>query len=130
MNGFRKFVKKIKNYEEAIGVLGWDMRTGAPKKGMDSRSEVIGMLSTEMFKMQISDEMEHYIETYTQPEAFAKLDQVNRKLITECKKEFDRSRKIPTELYEEYVILASKSESIWEEAKDQSDFARFQPYLE
>lgn len=130
MDEFRKYVKKIEQYEEAIGVLHWDLRTGAPKKGMDSRSEVIGMLSTELFKMTISDQMGQYLDTYTQPKEYAKLDQVNQKIVTECKKEYDRSKKIPPEQYEEYVVLTSQSESAWEEAKEQSDFAKFQPYLE
>src|SRR5690554_2156143 len=125
MNELRKFVKKIKQYEEAIGLLHWDLRTGAPKKGMDSRSEAIGMLSTEMFKMTISDEMGQFIETYSSPTEYEKLNQINRKIVTECKKEYDKSKKIPPEFFEEYVILTSQSESAWEEAKEQSDFASF-----
>ena len=54
MKQFKEYVKKINHYQEAIGVLQWDLRTGAPRKGMDSRSEVIGMLSAEMFKMSTS----------------------------------------------------------------------------
>src|SRR5690606_18660158 len=40
------------------------------------------------------------------------------------------NQKIPEEEYKEYVILQSKAESVWEEAKSQNDFAMFQPYLE
>ena len=35
-------IKQIKSYEEALGVLYWDLRTGAPRKGMEVRSEAIG----------------------------------------------------------------------------------------
>ena len=35
---FRDLVKKIKSYEEAVGLIYWDMRTGMPKKGIEGRS--------------------------------------------------------------------------------------------
>jgi carboxypeptidase Taq len=130
MQEFRKYIKKIKNYEEAVGVLQWDLRTGAPRKGMDSRAEVIGMLSTEMFKLSISDEMGQYIEKFTQPEKFASLDPTDQKIVIECQKEYERSVRIPAEDYEAYVVLTAQSESVWEEAKEASDYQRFQPYLE
>ena len=38
-------------------------------------------------------------------------------------------KKIPADEYKEYVILQSKAESIWQEAKEKSDFALFLPYL-
>ena len=31
---FIDYVKKMQNYGEALGVIYWDMRTGAPKKGI------------------------------------------------------------------------------------------------
>src|SRR5690606_36133443 len=45
-------------------------------------------------------------------------------------KEYDLSKKIPPEEYKEFVILQSKAESVWESAKEASDFSMFQPYLE
>ena len=127
---FRELVKKIKSYEEALGVMYWDLRTGAPRKGVEARSEVIGTLSTEMFKLSISSEMGSYLDELMQPAQLEALDQVDRKLVLESKKEYDRSVKIPTDMYQEYVVLTSQAESIWEDAKRDSDFAMFQPYLE
>lgn len=58
---FLTYVKKIQNYGEALSLMFWDLRTGAPKKGVDQRSEVIGMLSSEVFAMSTSDEMGNYL---------------------------------------------------------------------
>jgi len=130
LSEFRDLVKKIKSYEEALAVMYWDLRTGAPKKGVETRSEVIGVLSTEMFKLSISSEMGSYLEELSQVDQFESLDEMNQKLVIECKKEYERSVKIPPEMYQEYVVLTSQAESIWEDAKRASDFAMFQPYLE
>lgn len=130
LSEFRQLVKKIKSYEEALAVMYWDLRTGAPRKGVESRSEVIGVLSTEMFKLSISSEMSSYLKELSLTDHLELLDEVDRKLVLECKKEYERSVKIPPEMYQEYVVLTSQAESIWEDAKRASDYAMFLPYLE
>lgn len=130
LQSFRSYVKKMRSYEEALNVMYWDLRTGAPRKGVDTRSEVIGVLSGELFKMSVSDDMKKYLEALSASGTLERLDEINRKLVEECKKEYDRSKKIPPDKYEAYVVLTSQAESVWEEAKSKSDFAMFQPYLE
>ncbi|GAB2723804.1 carboxypeptidase M32 [Paenibacillus thermoaerophilus] len=127
---FRIYLRKIRSYEEALGVLYWDLRTGAPKKGADMRSEVIGSLSGEMFRLSVAPQMEEFLNYFEQSEIREQLSEVDRVIVRECRKEFDRSRKIPPERYEEYVVLTSQAETVWEEAKKKSDFAMFKPYLE
>jgi carboxypeptidase Taq len=123
---FLDYVKKMMAYYEAISLMYWDLRTGAPKQGVEQRSEVIGILSSEAFQMSTSDIMANYIAVLSGEE----LNEVTRKTLEECKKEYDRNKKIPAEEYKAYVILQSKAESVWEDAKDNSDFEMFLPYLE
>jgi carboxypeptidase Taq len=130
LDSFKRLVRKMKQYEEAVGLIYWDMRTGAPKKGLNIRSEVVGELSTELFRMSISEEMGAYLQILTTPEQLELLDPISKKMVTESKKEYDRSKKIPEEKYQHYVVLTAQAETIWEKAKDHNDFAMFQPYLE
>jgi carboxypeptidase Taq len=127
---FLAYVKKMTAYNEAISLMYWDLRTGAPKQGVEQRSEVIGVLSSEVFKMSTSEEMAAYIAILTNDEAKANISEITQATLEYCKKEYDRNRKIPEEKYKEYVILQSKAEIIWEEAKEKSDFDMFRPYLE
>ncbi|WP_141501762.1 carboxypeptidase M32 [Paenibacillus luteus] len=130
LNSFKETIRKIKSYEEALGVLYWDLRTGAPRKGMDNRSEVIGALSADQFKLSTSPELGEWISELEESTAYSGLSEIDQRLVTETRKEYDRSVKIPPKLYQEYVVLASQSESKWEEAKENNDYAGFQPYLE
>ncbi|WP_159883371.1 carboxypeptidase M32 [Paenibacillus puerhi] len=127
---FKQYVKKMKSYEEAIGLIYWDMRTGAPKKGIAARSEVVGDLSGELFKLSVSEEMREFIDYFSKPEHQEQLSFIDKRIVNECKREYDRSKKIPPERYQEYVVLTAQAESAWEDAKEQSDFDSFQPYLE
>ncbi|MGE6260273.1 carboxypeptidase M32 [Heyndrickxia sporothermodurans] len=124
---FLEYVKKMQAYNEALGLIYWDLRTGAPKNGVDQRSEVVGMLSSEVFQMSTSEEMAAYIASLKGSE---ELSEVTKKTLEECQKDYDRNKKIPANEYKEYVVLQSKAESIWEEARAKSDFKMFQPYLE
>jgi carboxypeptidase Taq len=125
---FLSYVKKMMAYSEAISVMYWDMRTGAPKKGIEQRSEVIGTLSSEVFKMSISEEMAAYLAKLTGQEQ--ELLGTTVKVLEHCKEEYERNKKIPAEEFQEYVVLQSKAESVWEEAKSTANFELFRPYLE
>ncbi|XID96061.1 carboxypeptidase M32 [Paenibacillaceae bacterium WGS1546] len=127
---FRDLIGRIKQYEEILGVVYWDMRTGAPRKGVELRSEAVGALSSETFKLSTSDEMGELLERLKEPAALAGLGEIDRRLVEETAKEYERNRRIPPDMYREYVVLTSQAESAWEEAKANNDFPGFVPYLE
>ncbi|KMK76696.1 carboxypeptidase M32 [Alkalihalobacillus pseudalcaliphilus] len=127
---FLQFLKRMNNYRQAVALLGWDSRTGAPKKGMIQRAEVIGTLSSELFQMSTSDELKAYLESLQSPEVLEGLSEITQKSLDKMQKNYDKNMKIPAEEYKEFIILRSKSENAWEEAKEKGDFSLFQPYLE
>lgn len=125
---FEALVRKIDAFEEAIAVMYWDMRTGAPKKGISARSQSVGVLSAEVFTMKTSEEMEGYISRLQAEEET--LSFPLQKTLEEVATEFALQKNIPAALYEEYVVLCAESESAWEDAREQNDFEQFYPYLE
>lgn len=127
---FLDYIRKMQAYEEAINVMYWDLRTGAPKKGVQQRSEVIGMLSTEAFEMLVSDQMNEYLTALSKEEVYENLQFITQKAIDILKKEYNKNKVIPPKEYREYVTLCTKAESVWEEAKEKSDFQLFAPYLQ
>ncbi|GAB6990131.1 carboxypeptidase M32 [Paenibacillus pini] len=126
---FLELIRKIGGYNEAVALMHWDLRTGAPRKGVELRSETLGMLSTEMFKLSISEEMGNFIEEFSKPEINEQLDQVSRTIVAECKKEYDHNRKIPADKFKEFAVLSAHAQTLWEEAKENSDFVSFEPSL-
>ncbi|MGO1060025.1 carboxypeptidase M32 [Planococcus sp. FY231025] len=121
-------VNKLRAYREALSLLYWDLRTGAPKKGVDLRSETIGTLSAEEFALATSDSFGDMLAELEAKKE--ELDPVLRRSVEESRKEYDLSKKIPPEKFKEFVVLQAKAESVWEEAKEAADFSIFQPYLE
>lgn len=125
---FLDYIKKMQAYEEALALIYWDLRTGAPKNGVEQRSKVIGVLSSEAFQMSTSEEMAKFINELS--ERTEELSEVAKLSLEECKKNYEKNKKIPAKEYEEYVILQANAESVWEEARAKADFNMFQPYLE
>ncbi|WP_431799169.1 carboxypeptidase M32 [Halobacillus andaensis] len=123
---FWALLKQQSAYEEAIGLMARDMRTKAPKKGIDNRSEVIGILAEKVHHIQTSEEISKYIEELKPKADDSKL----RSALEDAEETFNRTNKIPAQLYKEFVTLQSSSESKWAEAKENGNFKKFQPYLE
>ncbi|WP_226579223.1 carboxypeptidase M32 [Halobacillus litoralis] len=119
-------LKEQSSYGEAIGLMAWDMRTKAPKKGIDGRSEVLGVLSQKVHEIQTSQEMRGYIDELKGNVA----DPIVQRSLEEAEETYEKTAKIPTREYREYVTLQSKAESMWAEAKEKNDFESFRPYLE
>jgi len=126
---FLDYVGKMLNIEEAISLMYWDLRTGAPKNSVRQRSSVISQLSSEVFKMSTSKEMEHYLITLEEAIQGSLCSLEIEKTVKMLRKEFDRNTKIPVEEYEAFVKCQAESERVWAEAKNENNFAKFEPYL-
>lgn len=126
---FLNLNRKIKSYYEAIGLLDWDLATGAPRKGVDTRSETIGMLATEAFKISISDEMKELITFLTSEDVFGQLQEQDQRLIEDLKLEMNRMQSVPPDKFQAFSVLAPKSQVQWESAKESGDFSAFEPFL-
>lgn len=123
---FQQLLKEQNAYREAITLAQWDMRTKMPNKAVGGRSEVVGFLAEKLHQLQTSDKMKYFIDALRNETN----NELIKKMVSECEDTYNRSRKIPINEYKEYVMLQSKSESVWQEAREKSDFPLFQPYLE
>ncbi len=127
---FKALDEKICHFGNILGLIGWDQRTGAPKKGRALSSKARGTLSAESFQLSVSEEMGQLLDTLSDPAIQEQLDEVTKACVRERKKGYDRSKKIPANLFKEYVVHASNATNLWEEAREKNDFSLFQSALE
>ncbi len=125
---FRTYLDRIKALQNASSLLHWDAATGAPRKAVDDRSKTIGILAAEIFSLATSEDMHTYLTTL-EP-SVSELDPITAALVRECRKDYDKMTKIPADEYKAYSELCAKSMSVWEDAKEASDFSMFAPLLE
>lgn len=118
------------HHQQALYLLSWDNRTGAPKKGVQLRAEAIGTLSEEVFRMMTSEQMGEWLDTLAEPDVFASLDPVTQATVRYVRRNYERNRRLDPAQHREFVTLVAEAESVWEGAKHAADFARLRPYLE
>ncbi|AIF43606.1 carboxypeptidase M32 [Virgibacillus sp. SK37] len=123
---FKNLLGELNSYNEMLALAQWDMRTKIPKKGLDQRSEVVGFLAEKAHQLETSEKMKYFIDMLKEETE----NEIIEKAVLECEENYVRNSKIPREEYKNYVMLQSKSEAVWQEAREKADFTLFQPYLE
>lgn len=116
---------------DSIGnLLSWDEQTQMPVRGAALRADqaaLIARLSHERFISPQIDEMIRALEgseLIRQPQSDAAVN------ARETRRAYDRARKLPTSLVEEMTRTAVLAQQAWVEARKNSHYATFQPWLE
>jgi carboxypeptidase Taq len=127
---FKALDEKITHFSSILGLLGWDQKVIAPKKGRATFAKASGTLRSEQFKLTVSEEIGELLSILSTPEAEEYLDDLVKAQVRERKYFYDRSKSIPADMIKEFSILTSIANDAWEEAKENNDFETFLPYLE
>lgn len=103
------FLKEQNMYDHVTTLLYWDMETSVPKAGQAAHVEALTKFSTESFAMGTSDRLGKLLDALAAPEEFEALDAMWKFIVTRMKREFDRNKRIPVDVYEAYVREQAES---------------------
>lgn len=127
MKEFKDYLTQMEYVNGAIALTAWDTSVNMPKKGVEFRSNMMGYMSGESYKLQTSDKIKEFIDYFSDTED---MDDSSRSMVRSVKKMYDLVKKVPADRYTEFVILTSNAQSVWEDAKKKADYQLFRPYLE
>ena len=119
--------RKMAAYEHALSLLSFDGSTGAPRGTADNRAASMSMLSEEIYTLATGEKSLKLLE-YLDGRS-ADLDLPEQRMVHLMLRDIREMQKIPMDEYVSYQELLVKSEAVWHEAKEKSDFALFAPYL-
>ena len=125
---FKKLQRTLSAYNHVLGITYLDAATAAPKGSYAGRGQTMEVMSQIQYDLIASADNAELIAVLT--ENIDNLEPQTRRELEVFRKEFDRIHRIPAEEYVAYSVLLNESQSIWEEAKNNNDFASFAPYLE
>ena len=120
--------RKIAAYNHATGLIYFDGVTGAPRGTAENRGETLSILSEESYKLATGEETANHLDALHEREA--ELDEKTRRMVFLMRKDIDELRKVPMDEYIAMQRLFNESDAIWHEAKEKSDYALFEPYLQ
>lgn len=134
MSGLEKklkdFLELKKQYDHVTTLLYWDMETGTPKLGQQAHVDALTYFSTRSFEMGTSDELEQMLQALSEPKEYEALDDTMKFIVTRMKRDMDKDKRIPKELFEAFVRAQAEAGNAWRDAKNASDFSMFAPHLE
>jgi carboxypeptidase Taq len=127
----RERLAEIHDLGRAAALLGWDERTMMPAAGAEARAETQGTLAKVRHEMFVEDEIGRLIDQVrSEPDGDAPPgESVTADLARVTSRDWEKARRVPSELRAEMARASSIAENVWVEAKRRSDFAMLLPHL-
>lgn len=128
LDEFKDKVRKIEYLKYTLNSLVyWDKVTYMPINGIEYRSQVMGFLAEELYKLLSDSQIKKYLQYF---EGNKNNDEIVNGMVARIKRNNAYVNKIPEKEYGQYISLIAQAEQIWEEARKTNDFQMFRPYLE
>jgi carboxypeptidase Taq len=128
----RERLGEIHDLSRTAALLGWDERTMMPAAGAEARAETLATLAKVRHEMFTDDEIGRLIEQVRSgPEGDAPSgESLAADLVRVVARDWEKARRVPSELRAELARASSIAENAWLEAKERSDFGMLLPHLE
>jgi carboxypeptidase Taq len=111
-------------------VLAWDMEVWMPPGGQKSRAMQLATLETIAHTRLTDDRIGELLEELEPYRSSLPQDADDACLLRVARRQFDKLRRVPTELAGEMAQVQAESHQAWVGAREASDFSAFQPWLE
>ena len=120
---YEDYQTKIKAYNYALWLLGWDLETELPKKGLEYRNNQVKVLNQELYNIMTNEEYLKAVDDLIANKD--KLDELMQIEMTHLEKSLRLIKKMPKDEYLAYINLLNESSSIWAEAKENDNLDLF-----
>lgn len=119
---------KMYAFRCASSSLYLDSVTVAPSDTAQGRGVALGVLAGEQHKLMTDPavgELLDFLDAHS-----GELDQLQRRQVEELARSYRQLQRIPADEYMAYAQLTNEASDVWHKAKENNDFAAFQPLLE
>ena len=111
-------------------IVGWDMNTKMPPKGIQLRSQQLAILQKTSHRMLTDPDNGRLIEAIVGHKDYDGLELLQRRNVHLAKKQYDEATKLPEELVVETARQRALTRNTWRKAKAAQDWGMFKPDLE
>ena len=126
----RRRLGEIEDLRQTSELLFWDQTVMMPPGGASVRAEQLATLERLSHELFVRDELGSLLEELRPYEESLEYDSDEASLIRVTRRDWEKARRVPTELAAELAKLASESEEVWAHARQDSDYERFRPWLD
>jgi carboxypeptidase Taq len=130
LDELRRRLAEVSDLSRAAGVLGWDQRVTMPPLGTEARAEQLATLGRIAHERFTDDEVGRLLEAAAPLVESLPYDSDDASLVRVTRRDWEKERRVPAELQEEMTREAARGHHAWVQARRDSDYASFRPYLE
>jgi carboxypeptidase Taq len=109
----------------SMAVMGWDMETHMPEAGAKPRGVAAGQIA--MMAQKATVKMDGLVR---KAEKAKDLDDVEKGVVRNMRRNLDYSLKVPPELVDEFQRVTTEAAVAWRGARKKSQFKLFMPHLD
>lgn len=124
---FREHQSLVNAYTLALTTMNFDTYTIAPKDGAPYRNQMFALLYRKAFELMTDT---NHIEVVKELATYKGLpDSLQRELELSLRS-YEKNKNVPPQLAQEFSKLTNDANDVWEQAKENSNYADFEPYLQ
>src|SRR5262249_18076268 len=130
---YGELIRRVKDYSllnSCASVLGWDERTYMPRRGSAHRAEQMALLARLSHEMLTAPRVGELLAEVERSPLVRDPDSDAAANVRNIRRVYDRAVKLPKELVEELARVTTRAQQVWQEAKENNDFALFRPWLD
>ncbi len=121
---------QLSDLRHAASLAHWDQQTMMPPRGGTGRAESLATLQRISHDIFVDDQTGRLLEGAASELNGADPTSDDACLVRLVRRQWDKARRVPTDLVADMTRAASIGQEAWIEARRTSDFASFAPYLE
>jgi carboxypeptidase Taq len=126
----RERLGAIHDLSRAASLLAWDERTMMPAAGAEARAQTLATLARVRHEMFIDDEIGRLIDSVrSEAGDFPAGESIDADLVRVVARDWEKARRVPSDLRAEMAHASSVAETAWVEAKQRSDYEMLLPHL-
>lgn len=126
----KTILAEVNDLNGASALLTWDQQTYMPPGGAERRGQQLGTLQSLAHQKFISPEVGRLLEELEPVLETLDPDSDDARLIKVTAREFKKFTRVPTEWVQEFAEETTVATQVWQEARAENDYKKFQPNLE
>ncbi|TEU08904.1 carboxypeptidase M32 [Candidatus Bathyarchaeota archaeon] len=122
--------KELRVLMSAGSILGWDMQTKMPPRGLELKSQQLALLQKIGHQMLTSPELGKTLDSIEKHKDYESLTEVQKRNVHLARRAYDEATKLPERLVVELAKQRTIGRGVWRKAKATNDWKLFMPELE
>lgn len=124
----KKYSAELVDLHHTLALMQWDQEVRMPRRASEGRAGQFATLSGLVHRREVAPELGALLaEAERQKEGLSVED---RALLRVMRRSYEQNVRLPEDFVAEFSRLTSQAQMSWLEAREQSEFAIFQPLLE